>query len=148
MTSRSQVREFHSVFGHPSPESPSLNPDVSLIQLRMRLISEEYGEVMADFQKLLARVRTGKSSHDEVWSTYRDLLKELADLRYVVDGAAIALGLPIEEAFAEVHASNMSKLGLDGRPIVRDDGKVLKGPQYREADMGRIIPDAIDAEEV
>lgn len=58
------------------------------------------------------------------------LAKELADLLYVVYDAAAAFGLDIDKVFAEVHSSNMSKLGSDGKPIYREDGKVLKGPNY------------------
>jgi predicted HAD superfamily Cof-like phosphohydrolase len=59
-----------------------------------------------------------------------DLAKELADLLYVVYGTAVTFGIDIDKVFAEVHSSNMSKLGVDGKPIYREDGKVLKGPNY------------------
>jgi len=58
------------------------------------------------------------------------LLKELADLQYVLSGTAVALGLPLDIAFNRVHKSNMSKLNFDGKPLVRSDGKILKGPDY------------------
>ena len=58
------------------------------------------------------------------------LTKELADLLYVVYGAAVTFGLPLDVVFNRVHASNMSKL-LDGKPLKRQDGKVLKGPNYQ-----------------
>jgi predicted HAD superfamily Cof-like phosphohydrolase len=67
------------------------------------------------------------------------LTKELADVLYVVIGTAVAFGLPLEKAFKEVHRSNMSKLGADGKPILREDGKVLKGPNYSEADIGQFL---------
>jgi predicted HAD superfamily Cof-like phosphohydrolase len=74
----------------------------------------------------------------------RRLLKELCDLRYVVEGAAASLGLPIEEAYREVHRSNMSKLGPGGKPIYDPGGKVMKGPNYSPADMERFVPPIID----
>ena len=57
-------------------------------------------------------------------------LKELADLVYVCFQYAEKYGMGSEEALDRVHKSNMSKLGLDGKPIRRVDGKVLKGPNY------------------
>src|SRR5437870_2018759 len=80
---------------------------------------------------------------DEALAIMRALLKELSDLRYVTEGCAVTLGLPHEDAYVEVHRSNMSKLGEDGKPIYRKDGKVLKGPNYREADMVALLPDFI-----
>lgn len=140
------VKEFHDVFGHPAPSSPPLWPDEQTLQLRLRLIAEEFEEVRVEFSRLIALKRAGASPQNYI-PIYRNLLKELADLRYVTDGAAVALGLPIDEAFQEVHASNMSKLGEDGKPIVRADGKVLKGPQYREANMDRFVEDIIEHKE-
>lgn len=113
--------------------------------MRMRLIREEYAEVKHELERLL-HVRTIEQ-RDEV---FRSLLKELADLRYVVEGAAVTFGLPLDEAYAEVHRSNMSKLGNDGKPIYREDGKVLKGPNYVEADMTKFIPipEEVESEEL
>ena len=58
-------------------------------------------------------------------------LKELADLVYVCFQYAENMEWDLEEALNRVHKSNMSKLGLDGKPIRRADGKVLKGPNYQ-----------------
>lgn len=67
--------------------------------------------------------------------------KELADILYTVFGTIITEGLQdvIDQVFDEVHKSNMSKLGTDGRPVKRADGKVLKGPNYREPDLSFVI---------
>jgi predicted HAD superfamily Cof-like phosphohydrolase len=138
----SRVREFHVAFGQPAPAAPPLTPSPDLVRLRMRLIREEYEEVMAELTKLMRA-----KSPDEAIQVYRDLLKELSDLRYVVEGCAVALGLPIEEAYAEVHRSNMSKLDTDGTPVVRSDGKALKGPLYTPADMQQFVPDITDHQE-
>ncbi len=67
------------------------------------------------------------------------LAKELADILYVTYGTAEILGIPLEDVFQEVHRSNMSKLGLSGRPVRRHDGKVLKGPNYQEADVAGVM---------
>ena len=67
------------------------------------------------------------------------MLKELADVQYVLSGMAVSLGLPLQEAFNRVHKSNMSKAGADGKAIRREDGKVLKGPSYVEASMDGLV---------
>jgi len=116
-----------------------------MVRLRMRLIREEFNEVMEELGRVARYEALGT---DTQMMVYRDLLKELADLRYVVEGTAVSLGLPIEEAYAEVHRSNMSKLGEDGLPVTRDDGKVLKGPNYTPADMYSVLPDIPEVEGV
>lgn len=128
------VTEFHKAFELPAPAAPPLRPDAELVRLRMRLIREEFDEVMDELKALLAA-----ADADKTHEVYQLLLKELCDLRYVTEGAAVVFGLPIDEAYAEVHRSNMSKLGRDGRPLHRADGKVLKGPDYFQADMGKFV---------
>lgn len=135
------VRDFHAAFGGPMPVNPPLRPDPDLIRLRMRLLREEFEETMAELHALIY-----ENDPERVVSLMRNLLKELSDLRYVTEGCAVALGLPIDAAFREVHRSNMSKLGADGLPIVREDGKVLKGPGYSPADMAQFVPPIIDQE--
>jgi len=65
----------------------------------------------------------------------------LADQLYILLGTMLAHGMQnvIAEVFDEVHRSNMSKLGEDGKPIKREDGKILKGPNYFKPDLGKII---------
>lgn len=139
----SVTREFHEAFGLPAPTGPEF-PAPDLVRLRMRLISEEFNEVRDEF----ARLAAGSSidSPEAIIETMRRALKELCDLRYVVEGAAVSFGLDIDGAYREVHASNMSKLGADGKPLYREDGKVLKGPNYKVANMRRFVPDMIDVE--
>lgn len=93
-----------------------VDPTPSLLKLRADLIAEEASEVIAEFEA---------EDLDKA-----ALTKELADLLYVVYGAAVTFGLPLDVVFNRVHASNMSKL-VDGKPLYRDDGKVLKGPNYQ-----------------
>ena len=66
-------------------------------------------------------------------------LKELADLIYVCAQYAENMNWDIEQALRRVHASNMSKLGEDGNPIYREDGKVLKGPNYQPPDLSDLV---------
>jgi predicted HAD superfamily Cof-like phosphohydrolase len=67
------------------------------------------------------------------------LADALGDIVYVAYGAAVTYGLDLDAVLAEIHRSNMSKLGLDRRPIMRADGKVLKGPAYRPPDIGTVL---------
>ncbi len=70
-----------------------------------------------------------------------EVLDALCDIQYVLDGTFLEFGMHgvKTEAVAEVHASNMSKLGADGRPVLREDGKVLKGPNFRPPDLARFL---------
>ncbi len=115
-----QVAEFHKAFGIPVLNSPQL-PDAERLKLRARLVGEESHEVMEALQ-------SGNLQH---------IAKEIADLMIVLHGTVLELGLQdvMDEVMKEVHRSNMSKLGTDGKPIHREDGKVLKGPGYSEADL-------------
>lgn len=116
------LHEFHEKFGG------AINQPITeqLKELRIELIDEEFLEVIDE----LDAPKIDKAK----------LTKELADLLYVVIGAATTFGLPLEEAFKEVHRSNMSKLGEDGKPIYREDGKVLKGPNFSPANMEQFFP--------
>jgi len=120
------VKQFHESFGVPGLAEPGF-PDDDRITLRLKLIDEEFGEL----QVALARA-----------VEERDIIEvadAIADLLVVTYGTAHEFGIPIDEVFEEVHASNMSKLGADGRPIYREDGKVLKGPNFRPPDIKGVL---------
>ena len=70
------------------------------------------------------------------------LAKELTDILYVTAQQMAVLGLPIDALLREVQRSNMSKLGEDGKPIYRDDGKVLKGSNYIPANIEKVLKEA------
>lgn len=70
---------------------------------------------------------------------YEEELKELADLVYVCFQYAESMEWDLEEVLSRVHKSNMSKLGLDGKPIRRKDGKVLKGPNYEPPNLSDLV---------
>ena len=130
------VHEFHEAFGIPKAH-PS---DVQSVAFRMKLIKEEFEEVVeaAGFcldidhrdELLLYAEESCNPAH---------LLKELSDLAYVIYGTAEAFGWDLDEAVKRVHESNMTKLGADGKPIYRNDGKVLKGPNYAEPDLKDLV---------
>ena len=126
------VFEFHERFGIPIDAEPTFE----LRDHRDSLVNEETEEARVE---LLPEI-WGRSEDMDNWEvdpvTQKErLAKELADSVYTLYGTAITLGIDLDEAIRRVHESNMSKLGADGRPIYRDDGKVLKGPNYREPDM-------------
>ena len=92
-----------------------------------KLLNEEMGELNVEINNLLAELKNnGKTSCE----SRAKMLKELADLQYVLSGMVVALGLPMQEVFARVHRSNMSKL-VNGKVLKRADGKFLKGPNYQ-----------------
>lgn len=116
------VQEWHDAFEcvrNPKPVLFTLEE----ANLRLNLIQEEFDEV----KKALIK------------QDLPNLAKELADLLYVVYGMADTMGIPIDLVYQHVHASNMSKLDEDGKPIRREDGKILKGPYYKEPDLSWIL---------
>ena len=116
------VGDFMEAFGQDVQLEPTW-PDFNTRELRLELIAEELDELS-----------------DAVAD--RDMIQiadALTDLLYVVYGAGHAFGLDLDECFQEVHASNMSKLGPNGKPIHREDGKVMKGPGYFEPDLEGIL---------
>lgn len=116
--------EFRKAFELPSDYS-SANFD-----LQQRLIAEEFVEVIEACA--IARAECGPSSHEE-------LLKELADLVLVCFQMAALMEWDLDEAMKRVFKSNMSKLGEDGRPVRRGDGKVLKGPNYEPPNLRDLV---------
>ena len=122
------VARFNKAFGHPT--GGEITQDG--LALRHTLIYEEYDELRSEIAAAMVDIQTyGQVSV----KTKARLLKELADLQYVISGLAVVMDLPLQEAFIRVHKSNMSKLGIDGKPVIREDGKVLKGQNYAPPDM-------------
>lgn len=129
MTPQEMVRQFHEVFDCAIDQ-----PTEDVIRQRRLLIEEEFIEVYDELR--FSGDRLALFGHI---TNLPFVAKELADLAYVVYGAAVALGIDLDKAVALVHESNMSKLGSDGKPILREDGKVLKGPNYFEPDMTEAV---------
>lgn len=128
------VKEFHAAFG----ADIHVEPTVKGLKLRRNLIAEESAELLAELDTAIAHLEKGEEVPKEV---YAQMLKEAADVQVVLSGTVVALK-PLErfdEAFSRVHASNMSKLGEDGKPVYREDGKVLKGPNYFKADLSDLV---------
>lgn len=118
-----RVSEFHKAMGMDRKSTLNLE----LIDLRMKLIQEEVLELKEAADRICGLLWYHKAVTPEHKA---HLLKELADVQYVISGFADAFGLPLQVAFNRVHESNMSKLE-DGKPVKRDDGKVLKGKNYK-----------------
>lgn len=122
MTNFRDVGTFMETFGQEVKTKPEF-PDAETVQLRIELIGEELNEFWdACNEKDIVGVADA-----------------LADILYVTYGAGHAFGIDLDKCFKEVQRSNMSKLGNDGKPIYREDGKVLKGPNYFEPDLKSIL---------
>lgn len=121
------VLECHKAMEMSIDEQYSIN----LLKLRQKLINEETQELNVEINSLINEIETQGSVTKE---TKLKMFKELADLQYVLSGMVVSLGIPMEEVFQRVHNSNMSKL-VDGKPLKREDGKFLKGPNYKKPDL-------------
>ena len=117
-----KVGDFMSAFKQEVLVEP-IFPDFNLAALRLDLIEEEVQEL---------RDGLGKGSLLEVADALTDIL-------YVVYGAGHSFGIDLDDCFNEVHRSNMTKLGEDGRPMYRDDGKVMKGPNYETPNLEQFL---------
>jgi len=121
----SAVKEFHTAFGLGF--SDVLKEDLGSASnlLRYNLMKEENEEYFEAVQ-----------NNDIV-----EIADALGDMLYILCGTIIEHGLQhkIEAVFAEIQRSNMSKLNIDGKPIYREDGKVLKGPNYFKPDFSQIL---------
>jgi NTP pyrophosphatase (non-canonical NTP hydrolase) len=118
-----QAKEFRVGFQVTNSTSPASRT------MQRTLIVEEFKEFLdAENQLLLGFVVNAT-----------DALKELADLVYVCYQYAENLGWDLDEALYRVHQSNMSKLGEDDKPIYREDGKVLKGPNYQPPNLSDLV---------
>lgn len=133
------VREFHETYGVPVAESPGV-PPTDRVKLRLELILEEVHELMAacglDIDWQIASIRYYLKESGNLSVHLPSVADALTDIAYVVEGAALEFGLDSQACLKEVHRSNMSKLGEDGKPIYRADGKVLKGPSFTPPDFG------------
>ncbi|OBY94946.1 GNAT family N-acetyltransferase [Actinomyces oris] len=128
------VRRFHHVYGLPV-QTDGASLERESLDMRMSLIAEEFSELVGAVYGQAARAETESSYRRAVAADdgTRDTVETadaLADLIYVIYGMALETGIDLASVLAEVQRSNMSKLGTDGKPVYRQDGKVLKGPDY------------------
>lgn len=134
------LRAFHAAYGVPVRDVPTADLPEDERRLRAGLVLEEALEYV---EAMGCRWNVATNEIEVVPGRSVDLIEAadaLADVTYVVEGSAVQMGIDLEPVFREVHASNMSKLGADGRPIYREsDRKVLKGPDFRPPDIACIL---------
>tara|TARA_B100002052_G_C15729643_1_gene528051 strand:- start:164 stop:538 length:375 start_codon:yes stop_codon:yes gene_type:complete len=122
MTNFQKVGVFMKTFGQEVKTKSELS-DEKINNLRINLIIEELEELkIAIKQKDILEVADA-----------------LTDILYVTYGAGHAFGINLDKCFEEVQNSNMSKLGIDGKPIFNESGKVMKGPKYFKPDLSKFI---------
>ena len=110
------VKDFHEKFGLSYNHSPTVELEKKIIELRFNLMKEENEEYIEAARN----------------NDITEVADALGDMLYILCGTIIEHGMSdiIEDIFDEIQKSNMSKLGADGKPIYREDGKVMKGPNY------------------
>ena len=121
------LKEFHEKFGAPINYKLTYPVDMKYEDKRVRytMIAEEVEEL----------------GHAIECNDLIEIADAIGDILYLAFGTAHTFGIAdkIQEVFAEIHKSNMSKLGEDGKPILRDDGKILKGPNYFRPSIDKIL---------
>lgn len=119
------VRDFHNAFGIENREEPTAHIDDKTILLRYKLMREENEEYLE-----------AAENGDVV-----EVADALGDMLYILCGTILSHGMQykIAEVFEEIQRSNMSKLDKDGKPIYREDGKVLKSDQYFKPNIKKIL---------
>lgn len=121
MSNGDMLKQFHETY--LAKRNRKWEEEPGLEELVTKLIHEEFKEFM-----------------DETGNDQAALLKELADLVYVCYGYADRFGWDLDEAFRRVHLSNMSKLDpVTGKPIFREDGKILKSSSYKEPNLKDLV---------
>ena len=122
MTNFESVKKFMETFDQEIKEKASF-PNDKIISLRYELIKEELEEFKDAIDK----------------KDIKEVADALTDILYVTYGAGHAFGINLDKCFEEVQNSNMSKLGLNGKPIYNDKGKVMKGPNYFKPNLGKFV---------
>tara|TARA_B100001996_G_scaffold372787_2_gene349562 strand:+ start:1558 stop:1929 length:372 start_codon:yes stop_codon:yes gene_type:complete len=122
MSNFEKVKTFMQTFGQEVKNKTEF-PNEKIVKLRYDLIDEELKELKEAIEK----------------NSIRDVADALTDILYVTYGAGHAFGIDLDKCFTEVQNSNMSKLGKDGKPIYNEQGKVMKGPNFFEPDLGKIL---------
>lgn len=119
------VRAFHDAFGITNADRPTAALPPADVALRARLMQEENAEYLAAAER----------------GDLVEVADALGDMLYILCGTILKHGLQerMEAVFLEIQRSNMSKLGGDGKPIHRADGKVLKGPDYTPPQLAPLV---------
>ena len=136
------VLQFHRTYSTPIRPFDDPTLDYERVGMRMSLIAEEFSELMGAVYGPRARAIVEAATAEAVAADdgTRDVIEaadSLADLVYVIYGMAIESGMDLDSVLAEVQASNLSKLMPDGSVKLREDGKVLKGPNFFQPNIAR-----------
>ena len=122
MSNFNKVKTFMNTYDQEVKERATF-PENKIVKLRIDLIEEELNEL-----------KEAVKNNDIV-----EVADALTDILYVTYGAGHSFGVDLDKCFDEVQRSNMSKLGVDGKPIYNESGKVMKGPDYFAPDLKKII---------
>ena len=122
MSNFEHVKKFMKTFGQEVKEKAEF-PSNKITSLRLDLIKEELKELEEAINK----------------KDIKEVADALTDILYVTYGAGHAFGIDLDKCFEEVQNSNMSKLGLDGKPIYNESGKVMKGPNYFKPNLNKFV---------
>ena len=122
MTNFERVQKFMETFGQEVKKKAQF-PNKKIMALRYDLIKEE-----------LEELKLAMNNND-----IKEVADALTDILYVTYGAGHAFGINLDKCFNEVQNSNMSKLGLDGKPIYNEKGKVMKGPNFFKPDLNKFV---------
>ena len=122
MTNFEKVGIFMKTFGQELKNKSELSTE-KINKLRISLIEEELSELKQAIKE----------------NNIKEVADALTDILYVTYGAGHAFGINLDKCFEEVQNSNMSKLGIDGKPIYNEHGKVMKGPNYFKPDLNKFI---------
>ena len=122
MSNFEKVKTFMKTFNQEVKEKADF-PSDKVVKLRYDLIQEE-----------LLELKDAISKKD-----IKEVADALTDILYVTYGAGHAFGINLDKCFEEVQNSNMSKLGIDGKPIYNEMGKVMKGPKYFKPDLSKFV---------
>jgi NTP pyrophosphatase (non-canonical NTP hydrolase) len=133
MTRLQEALQFRETFGQPIVGKLDASTDelLKLWEMQMDLIEEECGEFFDAADVCLTETENERKREN--------VLKELSDLVFVCYQFAACFGLDLDQAMARVFESNLSKLDEQGQPIYREDGKVLKGPNYCPPDLLSLV---------
>lgn len=107
------------------------------LKMQLGLIEEEGNEFKEALDSWILCSET--ATEEALYELKEHMIKELSDLAFVVEQMAAFLGVDLEEAMRRVFRSNMSKLDNEGKPIYREDGKILKGPNYQPPDLSDLV---------
>ena len=122
MSNFQSVKKFMQTFGQEVKNKAEF-PNEKIVQLRSDLIKEELDEL-------------NQAIKDK---DIKEVADALTDILYVTYGAGHAFGIDLDKCFEEVQQSNMSKIGMNGKPIYNENGKVMKGPNYFKPDLNKFL---------